>query len=311
MRLPKNTPEILRRHGLTVVEIPGWEDRGRDPEHGAFTPVGSLNHHTGSYDALADAKDDYDYAVWLATKGRPDLPPPLANFSTSREGVVYVLAAGRANHAGTAKARGSVAAGDGNTLYVGTEHQNSGIQGWSDAQYGTLILLNAVICAEILHTSEKTVAAHYETSVTGKWDPGDPKGVDFGGHKVMDMRAVRAKVKAKIEAISAPPARPTGPDATRIQTFRGQSPRYDMRLLDAAAARRPGVARVRDGIDEQMARLDKARQTDRVKDVRAAYRQRDLRLGLLAQAVSKDGLTGVAEDVLTHVRALIKSLPTR
>lgn len=198
-RLPSNLPDLLREAGLTVIEIDGWETRGRDPEHGPFAPVGVLNHHTG------DKANGLAYAKWLFLVGRSDLPAPLCHLSIDRQGRVYVGAAGRANHAGKARAAGSVASGDGNTLYVGIEAQNTGTEGWSAEQYGALVTANAVINLHVTHNSAWTNHAHYETSVTGKWDPGDPAGRLLGKNRVMNMDKFRADVVAKMSQLATPP----------------------------------------------------------------------------------------------------------
>lgn len=188
-RLPANLPAQLRAAGLTVVEVSGWKTRGRP---GSFNPVGVLWHHTGSYDKLTDAKNDRDYAGWLAKVGRSDLPAPLCQLSISAEGVVYICASGRANHAGKAKASGTVAGGDGNTLYVGVECMNSGSQGWGKPQYDAMVK-TGVVLAKILGTSAQAQRAHKETSVTGKWDPGK-----------LDMSKFRADIAAKLKPAAAP-----------------------------------------------------------------------------------------------------------
>ena len=188
----------LRKGGLKVVEIAGWKTRSRPESAGGFTPVGVLWHHTG---ALANGED---YAEWLATVGRSDLPPPLCQLSIDRQGIVYVCAAGRANHAGVAKASGSVAAGDGNTLYLGVEVQNSGTEGWTETQYVAMVKTGAVLGLKTVGCTVNAQRAHYETSVTGKWDPGDPKGIPLGNKRVLDMDKFRADVGA---AMAPPPPR--------------------------------------------------------------------------------------------------------
>lgn len=198
-RLPSNTPAILRSVGLTVKELPGWENNGRP---GSFNPKGGvLDHHTGSYDGQGDAANDLSYARWLAFEGRSDLPAPLCQFALSAEGVVYVCAAGRANHAGRAKASGTMAGGDGNALYIGIEAMNSGSQGWTKKQYDAYVLLNAALCVYITGNSVKTVRGHKETSITGKWDPGK-----------MDMAKMRRDVAAKIKELKA--GKPSKPEVT-------------------------------------------------------------------------------------------------
>jgi endonuclease/exonuclease/phosphatase family metal-dependent hydrolase len=198
--LPSTLPITLRAAGLKVVEISGWHGRGRPSSTGGFDPVGVLCHHTGSYDSMTDATNDLAYAKWLAITGRSDLPAPLCNIALSAEGVVYVCASGRANHAGRAKASGTVAAGDGNELYIGIEAMNSGSQGWSKAQYNAYVTLCAVLSVKVTGNSVKTVRGHKETSVTGKWDPGQ-----------LDMAEFRTDVAAKMKALTTPPPPPPAP----------------------------------------------------------------------------------------------------
>jgi hypothetical protein len=208
--LPDNTADILRDAGLKVVEVPGWKTRGRPVSTGGFEPVGVLNHHTAA-SALGWVKSKIaDYIHWIFFVGRPSdgLPPPLCNIVLWRDGTVYLGAAGRANHAGKAKARGTVAAGDGNRMYVGIEWMLSGTEIIPEVMYDAGVLLNKVLLDKILHTSVGTVAAHYETSVTGKWDIGDPKGVAWNGHRVMNMATFRRAVQDR--AIPSPkPKAPT------------------------------------------------------------------------------------------------------
>lgn len=192
--LPKDLPARLRKAGLTVIEIDGWQARGRPSSTGGFKPVGVLNHHTGGRDGSGDAEDDLKYAKWLFLTGRSDLPAPLCHIALSAEGVVYLGAAGRANHAGTAKASGSVAAGDGNSLYIGIEWMLSGTQKIADKQYDAAVKLNAVLL-DVLGSSEQAVSCHYQISTTGKWDIGDPDGIEFNGHKVLDVKKFRRSVK--------------------------------------------------------------------------------------------------------------------
>lgn len=75
---------------------PGAETRGRGPLGEMYAYV---VHHTGS-DSQSDA-----YLKFLAIDGRPDLPPPLCNDSTDMDGDVWLIAAGRANHAGAGSSR--------------------------------------------------------------------------------------------------------------------------------------------------------------------------------------------------------------
>lgn len=171
--------DACRKSGLRVVELPGWRS---NISGGSFDPAGVLCHHTGSFDAIADAADDDEYARWLAFVGRSDLPAPLCNLALSAESVVYVCSSGNANHAGQARPSGPMgAASDGNALYVGIEAMNSGSQGWGSkgrdadgnevTQGEGYARLCAALCGHYGWPASH-VRAHRETSVTGKPDPG-------------------------------------------------------------------------------------------------------------------------------------------
>lgn len=222
MKLPENLPALLRQAGLSVVVIDGWEDRERPPSTGSFGPVGSLNHHTGASAATWSKVKELAYAKWMFLVGRSDLGPPLCQTALGRSGTVYLGAAGRANHAGVAKASGSVGAGDGNSLYVGTEWMLSGTEPIPSVMMAAGITLNAVLTEKVTAggkgTTVQTVSCHYNTSVTGKWDIGDPNGVPFNGQKVLDIPKFRAAVDArrnalygKVDPVPVPPTRPKIP----------------------------------------------------------------------------------------------------
>jgi hypothetical protein len=197
--LPSNLPKILRDAGLKVKETEGWQKRGRPASTGGFNPVGVLCHHTATGKTTSNANVEK-----LLINGRSDLPGPLCHLGLQRDGTVVIIAAGRANHAGTAKKSGSVAAGDGNSLYIGIEAYNSGTgEPWPDAQYNAYVLLCAVLSLKVTKSSAQTVRAHKETSVTGKIDPTFP------------MDAFRVKVATKMRELSGPPARPAKPKTSR------------------------------------------------------------------------------------------------
>jgi hypothetical protein len=195
--LRSDLPALLRAAGLTVVVVDGWQTRGRPASTGGFNPVGVLNHHTGSSAKGWTLAKELAYAKWMFLTGRSDLPAPLCHISLGRSGTVYLGAGGRANHAGKAKASGSVAAGDGNTLYVGVEWMLSGTEAIPAKMMTAGTILNAVLCEKVTGNSVKSISCHYQTSVTGKWDIGDPNGVSFNGKKVLDVTKFRAAVKVQ------------------------------------------------------------------------------------------------------------------
>lgn len=77
----------MRRRGLTVEAMAGWETRGRSA---TMDPGAVLCHHTGV---------DHD-ADRVLRDGRSDLVGPLANFALHLDGTWALVASGRANHAG-------------------------------------------------------------------------------------------------------------------------------------------------------------------------------------------------------------------
>lgn len=193
MTLPANLPALLRVEGLRVVEHDGWQTRGRP---GSFTPVGVLCHHTATRATSSDAA-----VVRLLIGGRSDLPGPLCQIGLARDGTVHLIAAGRANHAGSAKSSGTVAAGDGNTLYIGIEAFNDGVgEKWPAAQYDAYVTLAAALCKHVTGNSAQTVRGHKETSVTGKVDP------------LFDMEDFRARVHAELTTAPVPTPAPSEED---------------------------------------------------------------------------------------------------
>ena len=117
----------FRAAGLTVREVEGWKNRGRPATTGGYQPnAGLLDHHTGT----TTSDDNPHPTLQMLIKGRPDLPGPLAPWSVDYDGVVWVIAAGRCNHAGrTNKPFAGVAAGsDGNYHFMGDEVDTNGTQ---------------------------------------------------------------------------------------------------------------------------------------------------------------------------------------
>jgi hypothetical protein len=185
--LPHDLPARLRRHGLTVREVPGWKTRGRPASTGGFAPVGVLCHHTATGRNWTDAA-----VVNLLVRGRPDLPGPLSQLGLDRAGTVHIVAAGRCNHADDARASGTVAAGDGNRLYIGIEAFNDGRgEPYPAAQYAAYVRLCAALSVEVTGNSVQTVRGHKETSTSGKPDP------------LFDMDAFRAAVAADMKKLTA------------------------------------------------------------------------------------------------------------
>lgn len=102
----------LRAAGLKVVEVAGWKDRGSS----TFDPDGSVDHHT------AGSRNGNVPSLAVCIYGRPDVPGPLCHVLIGRDNTCYVIAAGRANHAGT----GGWSGISGNRNVYGIERENVG-----------------------------------------------------------------------------------------------------------------------------------------------------------------------------------------
>jgi peptidoglycan hydrolase-like protein with peptidoglycan-binding domain len=121
-------PTVLLDAGLKVAEQPGWRTRGR----GAVGIIeGVMCHHT------AGPKTGNMPSLGIVTNGRPDLPGPLSQLCLGRDGTFFVVAAGRANHAGVGNWQGVTT---GNSNFIGIEAENTGLMDgpnadpWPDVQ---------------------------------------------------------------------------------------------------------------------------------------------------------------------------------
>jgi hypothetical protein len=108
-------PTVLLDAGLKVAEQPGWRDRGRGD---VATIRGVMCHHT------AGSKNGNMPSLGVVTNGRDDLPGPLSQLCLGRDGTFFVVAAGRANHAGAGNWQGI---STGNSSFIGIEAENTGL----------------------------------------------------------------------------------------------------------------------------------------------------------------------------------------
>ncbi|MEG3166519.1 glycoside hydrolase family protein [Sphingomonas sp. PB2P19] len=107
-------PDVLLDAGLKVAECEGWRERGR----GVMKTVrGVMCHHTGN------PNPGNMPTLEILKRGRRDLRGPLGNLGVGRDGTFYVIAAGRANHAGQGRAAGLTT---GNSSFIGIEAEHSG-----------------------------------------------------------------------------------------------------------------------------------------------------------------------------------------
>lgn len=214
--------EFLEAEGLTVHEHDGWRTHERDAATGkSFGPVyGLLIHHTAGH---GDRE--------LCYQGRSDLPGPLCHSWLGKTAGLWMISAGRANHAGlvdgdviaalraeSALPRDDEADHDGNDCLYGLEIENlgNGRDPYPADQYRQAVLWAAALCRAHGWT-ERSIAGHKEAQ-PGKIDPS------------FDMDVFRADVRAQL---AAKPGKATTPKPTP------SAPRVDLSRLIAAAKADP------------------------------------------------------------------------
>lgn len=189
---PMPTPvEIIRlamadmeAEGFDVVFEDGWEDR---TVGGTFEPQGFLFHHTatsaaarGDYPSLGIVRDGVNQG------GGYFLPGPLSQFGGGRSGTVYVIAAGKANHAGPGGWNGL----SGNYSVWGCEFENNGIgEPWPAAQVVAGVALAAALARHTGFGAE-SCCRHAEWSTAGK--------IDTATAPMNDGDWLRAQVAARL-----------------------------------------------------------------------------------------------------------------
>ncbi len=117
-------PQVLEQAGLKVAEDPGWQTRGLG-DMGAV--LGVLCHHT------AGPKTGNMPSLALIRSGRVGLRGPLSQLGLGRDGTFYIIAAGRAQHAGPGDWFGVT---EGNRHLIGIEAENTGLANdpWPEVQ---------------------------------------------------------------------------------------------------------------------------------------------------------------------------------
>lgn len=195
--------DVLEDAGLKVAEQPGWQDRGRGP---MGTVRGVICHHT------AGPKAGIMPSLSVITGGRAGLPGPLAQLGLGRDGTWFVVAAGRANHAGAGSWKGITS---GNSSFIGIEAENQGIPAdpWPAVQMDSYKRGVAAILKK-LGADESMCAGHKEYALPKGRKP-DPS---------FDMDKFRADVAEILDGkVSAAPLIPAKDEKSRATLRRGDS----------------------------------------------------------------------------------------
>ncbi|GAA2192688.1 N-acetylmuramoyl-L-alanine amidase [Streptomyces bangladeshensis] len=217
----------LRDEGVTVVEVGDWEHHNRSHK-GPWGPVhGVMIHHTvtrGTANTVQIVKDGYS-----------SLPGPLCHGMIAKDGTVYLVGYGRANHAGLGDPdvlaaiiaektppTDNEATADGNRHFYGFECENlgDGKDPWPDEQIKAIVKVIAAICRHHGWTARSTLR-HLD------WQPGkvDPRGPG------MQWDDILADVSARLG--TKPPTKPAPTPTTPV---------VDLSKLVAAAKADPAAS---------------------------------------------------------------------
>jgi hypothetical protein len=223
---PDALVNALRAEGCRVVTVDQWRTHNRNHK-GPWGPIhGVMVHHTVSKGDQASVDLCYD--------GYEGLPGPLCQGVIGKDGTVYVISAGRANHAGGGDPNvlaavkderynatppkpqvGNAAGIDGNRYFYGWECVNlgDGKDPWPAAQVEAIVRASAAVC-RVYRWTEKSVIGHKEWSR----DKSDPRGPG----DVVDMPKLRAKIAERLAhpASWSPTAPATPTTGTRMKPDR-------------------------------------------------------------------------------------------
>ncbi|MFJ8144695.1 N-acetylmuramoyl-L-alanine amidase [Streptomyces sp. NPDC096048] len=191
---PSTFLSALRAEGLRVVEVGNWRDHNRNHK-GPWGPVrGVMIHHTVTRGTAN--------TVEICRKGYSGLPGPLCHGVIAKDGTIYLVGYGRANHAGlgdddvlravtneTSLPADNEANTDGNRYFYGFECENlgDGKDPWPAAQLEAIERAAAAVCRH--HGwNERSVIGHLE------WQPGkvDPRG--------FTMSSMRARIGDRLDS---------------------------------------------------------------------------------------------------------------
>jgi peptidoglycan hydrolase-like protein with peptidoglycan-binding domain len=201
-------PDVLKAAGLKVAEVDGWKNRGRGDVGQIF---GVICHHTGG---AGPAKGNMPSLGTLengraASPGLAALPGPLAQLGLGRDGTYFVIAAGRAIHAGAGKFKGVVT---GNSSFIGIEAENTGKPSDSPWPVVQLDAYHRGVAAILKHLGkDSTFCCGHKEYALPKGRKDDPD---------LDMEAFRSSVAAILSGAAPvpvlipavePPVQPGGP----------------------------------------------------------------------------------------------------
>lgn len=234
----------FRAAGLEVREVAGWKSRGRPASTGHFDPNGANTvHHNG----VTSSSRNPAPGLSVLIQGRAGLPGPLCHYAVDYNGVVWVIAAGRANHAGRIGKSGVLGMpylGDGNRYALGNEVITNGTQTLSAKQKLSIAVTSAVVVKHFKRTHQ-WVHRHQDISSTGKWDIGQlttsaVRSLVKDQMKTGDWfdMATKKELKEAVREELAPVLEQFAKERKRDKNERQRDKRRFQRLRDLAKAER-------------------------------------------------------------------------
>ncbi|MFC9505354.1 N-acetylmuramoyl-L-alanine amidase [Streptomyces sp. NPDC057002] len=212
----------LRAEGVSVVEIGNWRTYNRNSV-GKWGPVhGVIVHHT--------VTSGTSRTVEICRTGYEGLPGPLCHGVIGKDGVVYLVGFGRANHAGggdpkvldqvinesygsapTRPTKGNSDGVDGNSRFYGFECENlgNGQDPWPSKQIESIVRASAAIC-RAHGWGSKSIIGHLEWSD----DKSDPRG--------FTMPSLRERIAERLKHPSnwtPTPSKPTPTIESRVASL--------------------------------------------------------------------------------------------
>ncbi|MEA3276446.1 MAG: N-acetylmuramoyl-L-alanine amidase [Pseudomonadota bacterium] len=197
-------PKVLKDAGLKVAEQPGWKTRG----HGDVGTIkGVICHHT------AGPRSGNMPSLRVVTEGTSNLSGPLSQLCLGRDGTFFVVAAGRAFHAGRGKWQGITS---GNSSFIGIEAENTGLTSgpkndfpWPEVQMDAYARGVAAILTHI-GADPIMCCGHKEYRL--------PRG--FKIDPTFNMSTFRVKVASIMDGSAAPPVSIPREDSKQRPTLR-------------------------------------------------------------------------------------------
>ncbi len=194
--------DVLRAAGLDVHEVDGWQQRGTPfPQ----PPSVVIGHHTATLRTTANEHQDMRTLNTLL-KGRvgtKKLAGPLCQLGLGRTGTYYVIAAGKANHAGP----GAWAGVDLSVHTLGIEAENDGVgEAWPQQQLDAYDRGIAAVLAQLGQGAER-YAGHREWALPAGRKQ-DPAGIDLDAQRARVAALLRSGAAPRVAAIdltTAPP----------------------------------------------------------------------------------------------------------